>query len=60
MNKVLSLGNAGLPLDRYRGIAETGHGGQEDVAPIATAARVLGRGVSLLRLHFHVYSPQEV
>lgn len=60
MNKVLSLGNAGLPLDRYRGIAETDHGGQEDVAPIATAARVLGRGVSLLRLHFHVYSPREV
>lgn len=57
---MLSLGNAGLPLDRYRGIAETDHGGQEDVAPIATAARVLGRGVSLLRLHFHVYSPREV
>lgn len=37
LNKVLSLGNAGLPLDRYRGIAEMGHGGQEDVAPIATA-----------------------
>lgn len=58
MNKVLSLGNAGLPLDRYRGIAETDRGGQEDAAPIATAARVFGGGGSLLRLHFRVYSRQ--
>lgn len=31
-------------MDRCRGVAETGHGGREDVAPTAPAAPALGGG----------------